>query len=81
MVWLKSRRDNLGVDGELVVSQGSVHGTASLAGVHDLINVSLSLCQFDFQVRSLLLPMDTECPVARQRSPTPVGLSRFECSL
>ena len=25
--------------------------------------------------------MDTECPVARQWFPTPVGLSRFLCSL
>ena len=25
--------------------------------------------------------MDTECPVARQWFPTPVGLSRFVCSL
>ena len=28
-----------------------------------------------------MLPMDTECPVAWQWSPTPVGLSRFVCSL
>ena len=25
--------------------------------------------------------MNTECPVARQWSPTPVGLSRYVCSL
>ena len=25
--------------------------------------------------------MNTECPVARQCSPTPVGLSRYVCSL
>ena len=41
VIWLKFRRDNLGLDGELVVSLVSVHGTGSLAGVHDLINVSL----------------------------------------
>ena len=35
----------------------------------------------DSQVSTLVFFMDTECPVARQWSPTPVGLSRFVCSL
>ena len=39
------------------------------------------LCQLDSQVSILVFFNDTECPVARQWSPTPVGLSRFVCSL
>ena len=39
------------------------------------------LCQLDSQGSTLVFFMDTECPVARQWSPTPVGLSRFVCSL
>ena len=39
------------------------------------------LCQLDSRVSTLVFFMDTECPVARQWSPTPVGLSRFVCSL
>ena len=39
------------------------------------------LCQLDSCVSTLGFFVDTECPVARQWSPTPVGLSRFVCSL
>ena len=39
------------------------------------------LCQLDSQVSTLVFFMDSECPVARQWSPIPVGLSRFVCSL
>ena len=39
------------------------------------------LYQLDSQVCTLVLSMDIECPVAQQRSPTPVGLSRFVSSL
>ena len=39
------------------------------------------LCQLDSRVSTLVFFMDTECPVAQQWSPTPIGLSRFVCSL
>ena len=46
-----------------------------------MASFSFLLCQLDSQVSTLVSFMDTECPVARQWSPTPVGLSRFVCSL
>ena len=39
------------------------------------------LCQLDSRVSIFVFFMDTECPVARQWSSIPVGLSRFVCSL
>ena len=39
------------------------------------------LCQLDSRFSTLVFFMDTECPVARQWSPSAVGLSRFVCSL
>ena len=39
------------------------------------------LCQLDSRVSIFVFFNDTECPVARQWSPTPIGLSRFVCSL
>ena len=35
------------------------------------------LWQFDYRVSTLVLSTDTDCPVAQQWSPIPVGLSRF----
>ena len=39
------------------------------------------LCQLDSRVSTLVFFMDTDGPMTRQWSPTPVGLSRFVCSL
>ena len=39
------------------------------------------LCQLDSRVSIFVFFNDTECPVARQWSPTHGGLSRFVCSL
>ena len=39
------------------------------------------LRQLDSWLSTLGLSMDTECPVAQQWFPTPVGLSRFVSSL
>ena len=60
------RQDNSVVDGGQVVS---------------LASFTFLLCQLDYWVSTLVLSMDTEWPVAQQWSPTPVGLSRFMCSL
>ena len=35
------------------------------------------LCQLDSRVSTLVLFVDTECPMAQQWSPTLFGLSRF----
>ena len=77
---LRFRRDNLIVDGRQMVSLISVHGRGSLSLTY-MASFTFLLCQLDSRVSTLVFFMDTECPVARQYSPTPVGLSRFVCSL
>ena len=52
-----------------------------MVGALCLFNIYSLLCQLDSRVSISVFFMDTECPVARQWSPTPVGLSRFVCSL
>ena len=75
---LRFRRDNLVVDGRQMVSLVSVHGRGSLFDVYSLFHFSLAPVGF---TGTLVFFMDPECPVVRQWSPTPVGLSRFVCSL
>ena len=73
--------DNLIVDGRQMVSLVSVHGRGSLFNIY-IASFTFLLCQLDSRVSiSSMFFMDTECPVARQWSPTPVSLSRFVCSL
>ena len=54
-----------------------------MVGALCLIYMALTflLYQLDYRVSTLVLSMDAECPVARQWSPTPAGLSRVVCSL
>ena len=76
--WVMFLRDNLVVDGRQMVSLVSVHGRALCLIYMSFIFL---LCQLDFRVSISVFFMDTECPVAWQWSPTPVGLSRFVFSL
>ena len=43
--------------------------------------LTLHLCHSCSLPSTLILFTDTECPVIKQCSPTPVGLSKFRCSL
>jgi len=72
------RRDHLIVDGRQVVSLMYVHGRALC--LMYMAWFTFLLCQLDSWVSDFVFFMDTECPVAWQWS-TPVGLSRFVCSL
>ena len=54
--------------------------TGALCVIH-MASFTCLLSQLNSRVSTLVLSKDTECPVARQWSPTPVGLSRFVCSL
>ena len=73
------RRDNLVVDGRQMVSLVSVHGRAlCFICIASLIFL---MCQLHPRVSTLVFFMDTDCPVPRLLSPTPVGLSRCVCSL
>ena len=76
MCWFIFWRDNLAVGGRQMVSL--VHGWGSLFAIYSHIaSFTFLMCQLDSRVSTLVLSMDTKCPVARQWSPTPVGLSRF----
>ena len=68
---LRYQWDNLVVDCRQMVSLISIHSRGSLS------NVTFLLCQLDLRVSISVFFNDTEHPVARQWSPTPVGLSRF----
>ena len=46
-----------------------------------MASLTLRLCHSCSLLSTLMFFLDTECPVAKQCSPTPVGLSRFRCSL
>ena len=70
--------DNLVIDGRQMVSLVSVHGRGSLIYI---ASFTFLLYQLDSRVSSYVFFVDTECPVARQWSPTRVGLSRFVRSL
>ena len=74
---LRFRPDNLVVDGKQMVSVISVHGRGSLFDVYSLLHFSLLPVGFPDQViRTLVLSMDTECPVVRQWPHTPTIYSQ-----
>ena len=58
----------------------TIHGWGLL---FNMASLTLRLCHPSSLLSILMLFVDTECsgPVAKQCSPTPVGLSKFRCSL